>query len=87
MGHTTELSEQSYETLKAVAHTTGQTPEALLETLIDEASHKWYVYDDLDDFFRSIGATEEEIRDSEAIFQAREQAFQAQQEASNDANL
>jgi|GEM_PF-476280 predicted nucleotidyltransferase len=45
------------------------------------------VDDDLDKFFRSFGATEEEIRDSEAIFQAREQARQAAQEATGDAHL
>lgn len=77
MGHIIEVSEDTYKTLVGVAHTTGLTPEELLETLINEASQKRRVYDDLDDFFRSLGATEEELRDAEEIFQSREQALWA----------
>ena len=78
MGHTVELSEHAYHTLEEEAQRRGLAPEALLESLIGIAAQEGQhpIYDDLDTFFRSFGATEEEIRDSEAIFQAREQARQ-----------
>ena len=51
MGHTIELSEHAYQTLEQTAQRQGQTPEALLETLIDNAALPKKVYDDIDEFF------------------------------------
>lgn len=87
MGHSITLSDQAYATLEQVARDTGQTPEALVESLIAEASQKPRVFTDLDDFFRSVGATEEDIRASERLFEEREQARQAQEKAPDDADL
>jgi len=87
MGHTIELSEHAYQALEQTAQRQGQTPEALLEALIDNASHQKKVYDDIDDFFRSLGVTEEELRAAEGIYQATKLAERSEQEVADNANV
>ena len=90
MGRTIELSEHAYKALEETAQRQGQAPEALLETLIDNAAHPKKIYDDIDEFFRSLGVSEEELRAADELFQAGERAELmegAEQEMAPDANV
>ena len=70
MSHTLTitLSDEQYETLQQTAKEQGQTPDALLASWIawadqvrqqDETAH--YHYYETEDWFRHLGATEDEI--------------------------
>ncbi len=92
MSHMIELSDEAYKMLLQAALRRGQTPEALLKSLITEADARdSHVYDDLDEFFRALGMTEAEIAESERIFNEREQADagqgRSQLEAVEDADV
>ena len=80
MSRMIELSDETFEALQEAAEQRGETPEALIEMLIRAAhghGQESTVYDDLDTFFRSFGASEEEITESERLFREREQPISA----------
>lgn len=80
MSRTIELSDKTFKALQEAAERRGETPEALIELLILAAhgpGQERAVYDDLDAFFRSFGASEEEITESERLFREREQPIPA----------
>ncbi|HUY78417.1 MAG TPA: hypothetical protein VMV29_16720 [Ktedonobacterales bacterium] len=61
MTHVIELTDEEYATLEAVAQHQGVTPQACVNLLIEQLRRPRPVYENLDDFFRSLGATDEEI--------------------------
>lgn len=97
MSRVIEVSDTSYQALEEAARRRGQTPEMLVEALIAaEAGHDHPIYEDLDDFFRSLGASEDVIRESQRIYANEwqhaepanpESLQQSEGRASNDADL
>lgn len=61
MSTTIEVSDERYAALERVAAARGQTPSRLVEALVADIIGERRVYDDLDDFFRSLGMSEEDI--------------------------
>lgn len=66
MSKVIELSDEQYHAIEQAAATRGQTPNALLAQLIDElrdsrSAPRFY---ETDDWFRHLGATEEQIAES-----------------------
>lgn len=80
MGHTIELSEHAYNALMDMASRQERPAEAIANNLIEAAARGHIVYSDIDDFFRSLGTTEEELQAAEAMFQEHERARLAEQE-------
>ena len=64
MTYVIELNDDEYATLELVARRQDLTVQAYLHALIESMRQPRQVYDNLEDFFRSLGATEEEITDS-----------------------
>jgi hypothetical protein len=69
-----EITDEQYDSLCRAAEHRGQTPEELLGKLIADGTRELPVYDDLDTFFRSLGASEEVIRESRRLFEDEERA-------------
>lgn len=67
MGKFIELSDEQYAARERTAAPRGQTPQALLDTLIAGGTAERQVYTDLDAFFRALGASEDEIVAAKAI--------------------
>lgn len=66
MSKVIELSDDQYQTIERAAAARGQTPDALLARVIDElrdpqADARYY---DTEEWFRHLGATEEQIAES-----------------------
>jgi len=61
MAHTIELTDEAYETIESVAQEQGVTPQAYVEMLAESMRKPRPIFDNLDDFFRSLGATDKEI--------------------------
>jgi len=72
MTHVIELNDDEYATLELVARRQDLTVQAYLHALIKSMRQPRQAYDNLEDFFRSLGATEEEIaaslRDVDTMF-------------------
>jgi hypothetical protein len=83
MSHVIEVTDEQYERLRQTAEQQGQTPEELLNTLIAEGTGEESVYDNLDDFFQSLGASDEVIHESQRLFEEEE----PHQGAADDANV
>jgi hypothetical protein len=66
MSHVIELTDEEYATLESVAEHQGVTPQACVDMLVQRLQAPRQVYDNLDDFFRSLGATDEEIAEMNA---------------------
>lgn len=64
MAHVIELNDDDYATLELVARRQDLTVQAYLHALIESMRQPRQVYDNLEDFFRSLGASEEEIANS-----------------------
>ena len=58
---TVTISERAYQHLLTLAQKQGQTPEEVLEALLEIEDDPGQVYDNLDDFFRSLGLSQEAI--------------------------
>jgi plasmid stability protein len=86
MSHTIALSDETYQALHEAAQRHGQSVEELLQSFL-AGEQEPRVFDDLDAFFRSFGASEDEIRDSERLFQEREQAKRVAQDSVDDADV
>ena len=75
MSHTIELSDEQYTTLARVAAERGEPIAAVVteaaEALRDRMREPRY-FDNVDEWFRHLGATEEEIAEGERIFQERQ---------------
>lgn len=67
MSKTIELSDERYAELERFAVARGQTPAQLLDDLVANVTRERRVYDNLDDFFRSLGMTEEDLAASRAM--------------------
>jgi len=65
MTHVIELTDEQYEAIESVAQEQGVTPQVYMEMLVESIQKPKRVYADLDDFFRSLGASEEEIAQSQ----------------------
>ena len=74
MSRVIEITDEQYDGLRRAAEYRGQTPEELLGELIAIGTREVPVYDDLDTFFRSLGASEEIIRESRRLFEDEERA-------------
>jgi hypothetical protein len=61
---TIEISDDAYRVLESLAHQQATTPEAVAEELISLASGDDGPYYETEDWFRHLGATEEQIRES-----------------------
>ena len=61
MTHLIELSDDDFATLELAARRQNLTVQAHLHALIESMRQPRQVYDNLHDFFRSLGDTEEEI--------------------------
>lgn len=55
------ISERAYQNLLTLARKQGQTPEEVLEALLGVEDDPGKIYDNLDDFFRSLGLGQEAI--------------------------
>lgn len=55
------LSERAYQNLLTLAQRQGQTPEEVLEALLGIEDDPGKIYDNLDDFFRSLGLGQEAL--------------------------
>lgn len=64
MSHVIELTDEAYEAVEAAASKQGVTPQAYVEMFAASLRKPRRVYDNLDDFFRSLGDTDEEIEQS-----------------------
>lgn len=73
MSKVIELSDEQYRTIERAAAARGQTPDDLLAKVIDALRdpHQDPRYFDTDEWFRHLGATEEEITESARL--AREE--------------
>ncbi len=61
---TLTISDQVYQRLEALAQERGQTPEALLESLLDEQEHQQperQIFSSLEEMMRTSGMSEEDI--------------------------
>lgn len=58
---TVTISERAYQHLLTLAQKQGQTPEEVLEALLGAEDDPGTVYNNLDDFFRSLGLSQEAI--------------------------
>lgn len=68
MSHVIEISEEAYQRLERLAGQQSQSPTEVVEALIshaEEASHEHHYYD-LDDWFRHLGMTDEEMAEADA---------------------
>jgi hypothetical protein len=83
MSHVIEVTDEQYERLRQTAEQQGQTPEELLSTLIAEGTGEECVHDNLADFFHSLGASDEVIRESQRLFEEEE----SRQGAADEANV
>lgn len=79
MSHVIEITDDEYESLRRAAERQGRTPEDLLSALIADGTRDQQVHDDLDAFFRSLGASDEVIRESQRLFDLEEGEAQAEQ--------
>lgn len=68
-----ELSDEQYSTLEQAAAARGQDPEGFLATLIEDMRDRDREphYYETEDWFRHLGATEEEIAEAKRIAQER----------------
>lgn len=76
MGHVLELTDEQYRTLTEAAKKRGQTADALIAQLIeelDESSRASQRYE-TDDWFRHLGASEEQIAEAKRIARERSDA-------------
>ena len=66
MSRVIELSDEQYRTIELMATARGQTPEALLGEVIEglRDPHVAPRYYETEDWFRHLGATEEQIAES-----------------------
>jgi hypothetical protein len=73
MSKVIELTDEQYRTLAQAAATRGQTPDALLAEWIEELRDRDRDprYYETDDWFRHLGATEEQIAEAKRLAQAR----------------
>ena len=55
------ISEHAYQNLLTLAHKQGQTPEEVLESLLGIEDDPGKIYNNLDDFFHSLGLSQEAI--------------------------
>jgi len=84
MGHMLELSDEQFSAIEAAAQEQGMTLPAYLDALTATMRKPRQVYDNLEDFFRSLGATEDQIaRNAEGI----DAAFPPDEAEDADANL
>lgn len=76
MSHVIEISEEAYQRLERLAGQQSQSPAEVVESLITQAaaaSHERHYYD-LDDWFRHLGMTGEEMAEADAELAAEEKA-------------
>ena len=73
MSKVIELTDEQYQTLAQAAAARGQTLDALLAEWIEELRdrNREPRYYETDDWFRHLGATEEQIAEAKRIAQAR----------------
>ncbi|HKV84724.1 MAG TPA: hypothetical protein VJN88_09220 [Ktedonobacterales bacterium] len=64
MSHAIHLSDEAYQLLKRLARDRAQEPEVVLEELIGSAQSSVRTAYETEDWFRHLGATEEQIRES-----------------------
>lgn len=55
------ISERAYQKLQALAKQRGEAPEEVLEDLLGIEDDAGKIYDTLDDFFRSLGLSQQAI--------------------------
>ncbi len=78
MGKVIELSDEQYETIERVAAARGQTPGAVIAGLIAElAAQNGAQYYETDDWFRHLGASEEQIAVAQQIAETRSNGYRA----------
>lgn len=75
MSKTIELSDDRYAELERAAIARGQTLAQLLDDLVADVTRERRVYDNLDDFFRSLGMTEEDLAASREMAEQPEIYF------------
>lgn len=73
MSHTIELSDEQYEILREAAEARGESPDTIVAALIAElhATQSQPRCYDKEEWFRHLGATEEEILESKRILSQR----------------
>jgi len=69
MAHVIELTDEQYAAVERAAQQQGVTPEAYVAMIAQAESQPRRIYDDLDDWFRSLGMTDEEIAESDQIYE------------------
>lgn len=74
MGHTIELSDEVFNKLQQMAVDCGESPEALVAGFISLAASTAgeQHYYELDDWFRHLGMTDEEMAEADAELEAEE---------------
>lgn len=75
MSHTLELTDEQYSAIERAAAARGQTPDALIASwiaVLDEEPGALEAYE-TEDWFRHLGATEEQIREARRIARERSQ--------------
>ncbi len=80
MAHLIKVSDDEYATLEMEAQRQDLTVQAYLHALIESMRQPRQVYDNLDDFFRSLGVSDEEIaqsmRDADTLFPPDDEPIQ-----------
>ncbi|WIG61938.1 MAG: hypothetical protein OJF49_004687 [Ktedonobacterales bacterium] len=74
MSHVIEVGDEVFARLEKLAAESGQSPEAMVEGFILAAtgSQTEYHYYELDEWFRHLGMTDEEIAEADAELEAEE---------------
>jgi hypothetical protein len=74
-----ELSDDQYQAIERAAALQGQSPDALLAQWIEELRdrERGPRYYETDDWFRHLGATEEQIAEAKRIAESRSRASDA----------
>ena len=68
MGHTLELTDSQYETLRQVAARDQETPEQLLTRMVDAlADTQGIIYFTDEEFLRALGADDDELAELAAL--------------------
>lgn len=90
MSHTIELSDEQY---AAIMRAVEARPGATLDMLVAEWAEAMdprepeHYYEDIDEMFRALGASEEVIAEGERIFRERQAQDERAQQENTDANV
>ncbi len=73
MSHVFQVTDEQYQTIEQAAKTEGQTPDALFARWIEELRDRTREprYYETEEWFRHLGATEEQIAEAKRIAKER----------------